>query len=425
MKPLPSIRRRLSRALVVVSLAWGVAVSVVVWLGVRHEVDEILDATLQEAAEVLFGVLLVHADAPPVAGGSLPAPPHEERIVWQIVGPGPAVLLRSHRAPETPLLAPGARGLHTVADDWRVHAMPLPDGRRVLLVAQPGDERVEARLEAAQYTAGAALAVGLACALWLSLRVRRELEPLSALSHAVGAYDPLQPGARLADPQRAELAPMHGAIVALGTGLGRRVRNERAFTAHAAHALRTPLAGMVAQLATAQRVSPPEAQPMLALARQAADRLRRVVTALLTLFRAGAEIHRRPVDLTPLVRQLPIDALDVEVAPAPPLDADADLLAAALVNLLENSARHGARHVRIAALRRGRETHVELRDDGPGVDAQRADALSAALATQDYEGRTGLGLMLADLVARAHGGQLRLLPGPGFAVEIVLADAAN
>ena len=47
--------------------------------------------------------------------------------------------------------------------------------------------------------------------------------------------------------------------------------------------------------------------------------------------------------------------------------------------------------------------------------------MNAALETQAYEGRMGLGLMLTDLVARAHGGSLWLPPATsGFSVALSL-----
>jgi K+-sensing histidine kinase KdpD len=106
--------------------------------------------------------------------------------------------------------------------------------------------------------------------------------------------------------------------------------------------------------------------------------------------------------------------------------ADPDLLAAALLNLLDNALRHGAKHVRIAV---PVPQCLRLHDDGPGVDDERRHALQAALDDAAYEGRTGLGLMLADVVARAHGGRLRL-PAPGegggFVAELTLqADEAG
>ena len=65
---------------------------------------------------------------------------------------------------------------------------------------------------------------------------------------------------------------------------------------------------------------------------------------------------------------------------------------------------------------------LRLHDDGRGATPERLADLRAALAAQDYEDHTGLGLMLADLVARAHGGALTLPEvADGFAVELRLA----
>jgi two-component system OmpR family sensor kinase len=303
---------------------------------------------------------------------------------------------------------------------WRVYAMPFEDGGRMLYIAQRGSERREARLEAAGVTAAAALAVGLLCALWLRLRVRRELLPIDALSAAVAAYDPLLPASRLAPATRTELLPLREAVHGLGSSLARRLANERAFSAHAAHALRTPLAGLVAQLAVAQRRSPPEALPTLQRARMAADRLRRVVGALLALFRSNTEVQPQPVDLAELAAHLPFETLAIHVEPGSMVQADPDLLAAALLNLLDNAVRHGASEVSVAA----RAGAVTIHDNGSGIAAPDRERMQAALDSQNYEQQVGLGLMLADLVARAHGGRLRLLDSDrGCAVEIGLEAA--
>jgi len=425
-KPLPSIRRRLSRALVVVSLAWSVAVAAVVGWVVRHEMDELMDDTLRESAQILDGLLSSQASQLPLRpGGVMPAPPHKEDLVWQIVDTHQQVLLRSHQAPAQPLADAATRGFTSAGDGWRVHAEAMAPGPGtaglVLLVAQRNSERNEAVVDSSLYTAGSALVVGLLCALWLSTRVRHELQPIDELSQAVVSFDPLQPHARLPDTQRAELQPMRQAITDLGSRLARRVANERAFTGHAAHALRTPLAGMVAQLAAAQRASPEQVQPMLGLARQAADRLRRVVAALLTLFRSGSDVQVQPLNLPELVAQLQVDGLTITVLPSPGLQADPDLLAAALSNLQDNALRHGATQLHISL----RDDHgtpcIVLADNGPGIpDADRL-RLQAALNAQDYKDNTGMGLMLADLVARAHGGALRLpAAAVGCTVELLL-----
>lgn len=434
---LPSIGQRLSRVLVAASLAWSLGVSAVVWVTVHRGIDDLLDNALRESAEVMYGMLAAQAGTLALGdAATLPAPPHTEHLVWQIADGQGRVLQRSHQAPLQALGLPGQSGLWSAGGDWRVCGLQLADradradragtalasgAGRSLFVAQRMNERHRWLVGTSLVAAGAALGVGLLCALWLSRRTRRELEPLNALSQAVEQFDPLRPGAQLAQVARAELVPMRAAILSLAQRLAQHVDNERAVAAHAAHALRTPLAGLVVQLATAQRQAPAAIQPALQLARSAADRLGRVVGALLTLFRSGAELQWQAVDLGALLAHLPVAGLMVQTEGPLSVRADPDLLGAALANLLDNAARHGAGTLRLRVQTVQGRTHIVLADDGPGVTAQRLAELQAGLAAQDYESSMGLGLMLADLVARAHGGQLQLVPtAQGFTAELVL-----
>lgn len=410
---LPSIGTRLARAMLAWAVLGGLAVAAAVWVAVHHEVDELLDDTLQSSAEVL-ATLLAQADrgAVDTAGRT------NERFAWQLVGPGRELLLRSPGAPSEPLLGADAAGFSDTAQ-WHVYAMPVGPAGRMLYVAQTREQRRDAQVEVALVAALAALLIGLLGHLWLRAHVRHELQPLHALSRRLARHEPLEGGASVGPAERAELEPMHAAIEELGQRLARRLAHERAFTAHAAHSLRTPLAGIDAQLAVALRECPPALEPRLRRVRDAADRLRRVVTALLALFRSGAELKRQPVDLAALLARLPAEGVAIELQAPGRVDADADLLAAALLNLVDNSLRCGAKRVVVSV---PRPQVVHLQDDGPGVTPARRSDLQSALDAQAYEGRMGLGLMLADLVGRAHGGRL-LLPeaSNGFAAELRLA----
>ncbi len=345
----------------------------------------------------------------------------EGQFAWQLVSADGRVLRRSANAPVAPLLANGGVAGFSVAADWRVYGSATGrEGQRVY-VAHTAAERQEAQREVVLGAVLAALSIGLLGYVWLRLRLRRELRPIERLSERLATHDPLAASASLGAAERAELAPMHRAIDALGQRLAQRVAHERRVAAHAAHALRTPLAGMDAQLAVALRESAPEAQPRLQRVRDASVRLQRVVRSLLDLFRIGAEVQRQSVRLEALLAHLPVSGLEVTVDAQAHVDADPDLLAAALSNLLDNAQRHGAHRVEVTLPAPGR---VRLADDGRGIEPERAAALRAALQAQAYEGQTGLGLMLADLVARAHGGRLELPPMPaGFAAELVLVAA--
>jgi two-component system OmpR family sensor kinase len=428
MNRLPSIRERLARAVLQVALAWAAGAAILVGWAAHRGVDGIMDGALQESAEILYGVLSLNVGGLPLGRGSaMEAPPHEERLLWQIVGAKGRVLLRSHRAPEQAMLSTVLPRLNEAPGGGMVYAIPFEQAGpgSFLLVAQTATERSEATLEASLTTGGAALVVALPCALWLRRRVRAEMLPLRDLSRAVADFHPGDAGARLAAPSREELLPIRDAILALAERLALRVDSERAFTAHAAHALRTPLAGMAAQLAVAMREAPRELQPRIQKARQASLRLQRVVNALLTLFRSSVEPNLQGVGTATLVQSLALDGVSIRVVDhAGMLQMDPDLIAAALLNLLDNAARYGAGQVDIVVERRGQDGVLRISDDGPGVSEPRLAQLNAALAAQHYDQEMGLGLMLTDLVARAHHGHLRLLPtGRGFEVELTIPQS--
>lgn len=422
MTALPSIRARLSRALLVGSLMWSLAVSVAVWLVIQHEVTELLDDAQRASAELLAGQLAGHQ----ARTGSLASWPAadalgpDSTLAWQVVAHGPEgsqVLLASSQAPATAFLPAPSPGFHDVRD-WRVYGIALGSASRMLYFAQTEAERQEAGFEPAFSAGLAAMALSMLAYLWLRTRTGAELVPLQQLASRLDRHDPLAPGATLGAPEREELRPVHQAIDALSERLARRIANERAFTAHAAHALRTPLAGIDAQLAVAQREAPADLQPRLQRVRAAAARLQRVVAALLTLFRSGMELQTVRIDLAGLVQRLPVEGLTVTVEATHAVQADADLLAAALINLLDNAVRHGATQVVVRTPAAGT---LRLEDDGPGVPDARRAALQAALDAQAYEGVTGLGLMLADMIARSHGGTVLLPPAArGFVVDLVL-----
>ena len=83
---------------------------------------------------------------------------------------------------------------------------------------------------------------------------------------------------------------------------------------------------------------------------------------------------------------------------------------------------HRLDEVTITALQDGAETVLRVQDDGDGCPPQTKARLQQSLQQQAYgEGSAmrGLGLVLADLVARAHGGHT-VLPdsASGFGIEL-------
>jgi hypothetical protein len=251
-RQLPSMGRRLANALLGWSLLWGLGVALAVGFAAQHEVDELLDESLQSTAMVM-GRALALADLTPlsVQAHTLPSTDDGE-FAWQVVSSDGRMLLRAANAPAAPLQRTPQPGFDS-AGGWRIFGTAIGGNGRMLYVAHTQRERVEAQFEVALNAVLAALSIGLLGHVWLRLKVRRELQPLQALSERLRMHDPLARSPLLGAAERAELAPVHAAIDALGQRLADRVAQERAFATHAAHALRTPLAGMDAQLAVALR----------------------------------------------------------------------------------------------------------------------------------------------------------------------------
>jgi signal transduction histidine kinase len=439
---MPSIAGRLGGQVLLISLCWALLAGVLVWAVVQEEVDELLDETMQASSQVL-GQLL--RDRPPEGEVVADDDDLSTHFSWQLVRGDGTLLFRSPLAPLAPWRLPagfsdwngeaasspphaalGQTGEHGTHDgDWRVLTRPFKTGYvdGWLIVAQTSAERREVRDRVGMASALSALLVGGFCMVWLNRRARRELEPLSEMTRALAQYDPLDSRQSLPEQPRRELAAIRSAVLDLGQRLAQRVANERAFSAHAAHALRTPLAGMDAQLAMALREAPEGQRARLQRTREATDRLRRVVTALLALFRTGMSLQWQSLNVSELLGHLPLpDGLELDLPEEAQVQADPDLLAAALINLLDNACRHRASRLslRIRPTALG-GCELELQDDGEGVDADRRNDLNEALARQQYEGRMGLGLMMAHLVARAHGGDLTLpTVARGFAVSMRL-----
>lgn len=112
------------------------------------------------------------------------------------------------------------------------------------------------------------------------------------------------------------------------------------------------------------------------------------------------------------------------------IDVDETRVALCLKNLLSNALRYSPEDsgpVLLSAQRHAQDIVFRVRDRGPGVSDWQADHLGEPFYRGDpsrarHTGGTGLGLYLATLVAKAHGGELRLVDreSAGACFELVL-----
>ena len=126
--------------------------------------------------------------------------------------------------------------------------------------------------------------------------------------------------------------------------------------------------------------------------------------------------------LADLLGPLVFNALELTVIGDERLHVDSDRFAAVLLNLLDNAQRHQSRSVTLSTAHAPGGCRLRLHDDGQGWPPAQLASMREALAHQDCSpgsGLKGLGLILADLVLRAHGGHVELLDvEKGFCIEL-------
>src|SRR4029077_13550209 len=121
---------------------------------------------------------------------------------------------------------------------------------------------------------------------------RRALGPVTRMAEAARSMGAADLSERLPTPTSAdELADLGEAFNGLLDRLGEALERERRFAGEASHQLRTPLAAVIGQVEVALRRdrSPDEYRRVLDSVLSQAERLRRVVEALLFLARTESD----------------------------------------------------------------------------------------------------------------------------------------
>jgi two-component system sensor histidine kinase TctE len=268
--------------------------------------------------------------------------------------------------------------------------------------------------------------------------VKRALKPLLALKEAVERRSPRDLSAIDDSVSPEEVRPLVDSLNRLFGLVNAQAESQRRFVADAAHQLRTPLAGLQAQVeAWAQAASVKPEQGTLDLPtdqvyklRSATRRTSQLANQLLALSRADARgMQSQPeqrVDLKALCEDTLESHLDAATGRGIDLGLDVDpvqvmghawLLRELLANLVDNAIKYGGEggSITIRCGRRGATAYLEVEDDGPGVaPAERPRILERFYRVQGTQGEgNGLGLAIAEEIARVHHSHLQLQPGAG------------
>ncbi len=246
--------------------------------------------------------------------------------------------------------------------------------------------------------------------------LRNQMRPILELADAADAFGkgrsvPFRPrGAE-------EVRRAGGAFLSMRSRIERAIEQRTLMLSGVSHDLRTPLTRMKLTLALADDM--PEAKEM----GRDVDEMERMLNAFLAFARGDQMEEEHEVDLVALQEELATQArrsgIDIETVqdiegkaqPRQPVREAA--LARALQNLIGNAGRY-AEKVRFGLKVTPRAVTFTVEDDGPGVPPEQYGEVMRPFTrldtarNQDKGGGVGLGLAIAQDVARSHGGVLEL-----------------
>jgi two-component system sensor histidine kinase TctE len=313
-------------------------------------------------------------------------------------------------------------------------------------VAETTNKRREATHNMLSFIVASDLAQLLGTLLLVWIGVRAGLHPLLALRDQIARRSARDLAALDESQVPGEVRPLTQALNRLFATVAEAANSQHRFLANAAHQLRTPLAGLQAQLELLssdlqqQGASDPALRERVARLHAGMQRLGHTANQLLALARAEPAANPagdfRELDLAGLARDGVAAHFDRALAAQIDLGLEAEpartrasdwLLRELLANLIDNAlayspagsnvtVRCGVEHARPGS----GEAHagvafLEVEDDGPGIpESERTRVFERfyRVAGGEREGN-GLGLAIVEEIARAHGAEVELATGAG------------
>jgi len=444
LRPPRSLQGRLLVLLLGLVAGVWLATAAMTWWDVRHELDELLDAHLAQAA-----ALLVVQQAREVEDGDheIDSPTlhrYAPKVAFQVFHEG-RLALRSANAPAWPMATSGARlqaGFSTVSVGgvaWRVFATHGSERDVQVYVGEQVDSRDSILFAILRSTLWPMLAALPLLALAAGWSVYRGVAPLRRLGRMLAGRQPQALHPVTLDDAPSEMAPMLDALNGLLARIDALMASERQFTADAAHELRTPIAAIRAQAQVALgEADEGRRRHALQATLHGCDRAAHLIEQLLTLSRleAGSAPAMAALDLSALVRSVAADiapqalqkqqTMEFDAADACQVQGDATLLAVLVRNLVDNAVRYSPPQATVKVGVAQRKGHVLLtvEDSGPGLsqpDLQRLGERFFRVLGSGQAG-SGLGWSIVRRIASAHGAALRVfrsaaLGGLGVEVE--------
>ena len=434
-----SLRRRLLGLLLGgVAAAWLVTM-VFSYIDAHHEVDELFDAQLAQAAQTLLA-LASHDEGEYIEDLGDVAHKYQRRLRFQIWRADGKLLMRSNNAPETPLTA--ANGFSEASGDgehWRYFSQWNEERNLQVQVSENHHIRDDLIGHIAWRLLLPALFGLPLIGFWVWLATRHGLSSLDGIARQIASRAPqqLQPVIPATAPE--EIRTMLEALNGLFQRVDTALETERRFTADAAHELRTPLAALQTQLQVALRArDDKERDRSLGQLQSGLSRASHLIDQMLQLARLDPESgppNPQVVDLAKVAESVCADLgpqiltrnIDFELHADQPCRVlgQAEWLRVLIRNLVDNAIRYTPENGRVRVTIRQNAGSVEIyvSDSGPGIPPDQREAVLRRFhrLNQDEQPGSGLGLAIVARIAELHGARLELAeatPPPGLSVRV-------
>jgi two-component system osmolarity sensor histidine kinase EnvZ len=258
--------------------------------------------------------------------------------------------------------------------------------------------------------------------------LRNQLRPITRLANAAEAFGkgetlPYRPSGAV------EVRAAGAAFLAMRARIERQIEQRTLMLSGVSHDLRTPLTRLKLGLSMLDE------EDRGPLERDVED-MQRLIDEFLAFARGTTAEQVRDVDPLKLITELVADSARggvqvslVEAQGRGEMKLRPMAMRRAVENLINNGERYGTR-AEVSVMLSDKSLRIRVEDDGPGIPADRRDEALRPFArldqarNQNAGSGVGLGLAIANDIARAHGGVLRLGASHrlgGLQADIVLA----
>lgn len=443
-----SLKQRLLLILLSAITGLWLIASLVIYHYSEHEVNEILDAHLAQTAALLMAQGLEQYDDDDEEDDDIDmehAPllhKYSRRVAFQLWYEGKRLTLHSQNAPNT-LLSTQTEGFSDSVIEqqrWRVFSAWDQERKHLVQVAELillRDEVVHDMTKSLVFALMIALPL-MAGLIWWS--ASWGLKPLINLAQMLAHREPrnLTP---LTLTAPAEVRPLIERLNSLFGRIQTMMDNERRFTADAAHELRTPIAGISAQVQVAQSATQEtERQHALHYALQGCQRATHLIAQLLTLARldSNANMQLQPCALRALMTEVVVELapkahearISLELTEGEEVSVmGLPLLLQVLIrNLVDNAIRYtpAGTWVTLSLVNTPHPTLV-VSDNGLGLSTEEMAKISQRFyrVLGNQASGSGLGLSIVERIAAIHQATVAFskpASGQGLEVRVVFAN---